>query len=455
MIDTLYFGTINFQWWEYIILPGYFMIIYIFAARIKTKNLEKNPEYKYMLIALNFKIFAGLFFGFIYVFYYRGGDTINYYQSTIPLVNLLERDFGQFFNEYFFTNYKEITIYNVFDYDTGFPLMFLHIDPKTFMVCKLTFPFLLVAFESYFVTTLLLSAVTFIPLWKLYRTILSYFPTLQFELALGTLFIPSVLFWGGGIMKDTFTFAATAYAIVYFSKIIDNPKYFVNYIWLLLSLIVILSIKPYILNILVPSFGLWIIANHFSTIKNVVIKALILPIFTVFIGAGAFLALSSLGSSMDKFSLDNALETAVITQQDLMREEQYGSNNFNIGKFEASIPGIIAKFPIATISGLFRPTLMEVGSPVMLLSAFENLFMIILLILTLVRIKVRMIIQLIFTHPFLIFSVTFVILFAFMIGLTTSNFGALVRFKIPLMPFFMSTLLILYSTKKIIASEEQ
>jgi hypothetical protein len=30
-----------------------------------------------------------------------------------------------------------------------------------------------------------------------------------------------------------------------------------------------------------------------------------------------------------------------------------------------------------------------------------------------------------------------------MIGLTTSNFGALVRFKIPIIPFFVSTLFII------------
>jgi hypothetical protein len=40
-----------------------------------------------------------------------------------------------------------------------------------------------------------------------------------------------------------------------------------------------------------------------------------------------------------------------------------------------------------------------------------------------------------------LFSITF----AFSVGLTTSNFGALVRYKIPSIPFFLSSLIILYN----------
>lgn len=452
MIETLYFGTINFEWWEYILLPGYFLIIYIFAARIKSKNLATKPEYKYLLLGLNFKIFAALFFGAIYVFYYGGGDTISYYESTIPLKNLLLKSPSDFYRIYFHTTHTNLELYNTFNHDTGIPLNYMYIDPKTFMVCKLTFPLMMVAFQSYFVTTLLLAALTYIPLWKLYRTILSYFPSLTFELALATLFIPSVLFWGGGIMKDTYTFAATAYAVVFFSKIMDNPKFFLNYIYLIIAFIVILSIKPYIINVLIPSMAVWFISQNISRIKNVLIKIIILPIFLTVSAGFGFVLLNSMGESMDKFALDQALETAVVTQQDLKREDQYGSNNFDIGSFDASISGVLTKLPIALISGLFRPTLLEARSIVMLLSGFENLILLILLVFTFFKIKFNMIIQLILTHPFLLFSMTFTLLFGFMIGLTTSNFGALVRFKIPLMPFFMSTILILFSTKKVISS---
>jgi len=53
-------------------------------------------------------------------------------------------------------------------------------------------------------------------------------------------------------------------------------------------------------------------------------------------------------------------------------------------------------------------------------------------------------------HEILFFCITFAVLFAFMIGLTTPNFGALVRFKIPLIPFFAAWLVIMRNHKKFI-----
>jgi hypothetical protein len=40
------------------------------------------------------------------------------------------------------------------------------------------------------------------------------------------------------------------------------------------------------------------------------------------------------------------------------------------------------------------------------------------------------------------FCFSFAIFFAFSVGLTTSNFGSLVRYKIPATPFFMAALFI-------------
>jgi hypothetical protein len=52
-------------------------------------------------------------------------------------------------------------------------------------------------------------------------------------------------------------------------------------------------------------------------------------------------------------------------------------------------------------------------------------------------------------HEILFFCITFSIIFAFMIGITTPNFGALVRFKIPLIPFLAAWLVIMKNYKKI------
>jgi hypothetical protein len=49
---------------------------------------------------------------------------------------------------------------------------------------------------------------------------------------------------------------------------------------------------------------------------------------------------------------------------------------------------------------------------------------------------------------YLLFAFIFSLIFSFSVGISTANFGALVRYKIPALPFFVSALLILYSKYK-------
>ena len=81
---------------------------------------------------------------------------------------------------------------------------------------------------------------------------------------------------------------------------------------------------------------------------------------------------------------------------------------------------------------------------VMLLSGLENLFILLLTLYVVFRFRFKVIWSLIKDYPLVLYSFVFAILFAFMIGVTTSNFGALVRFKIPLIPLYIGSLMVLY-----------
>jgi hypothetical protein len=92
---------------------------------------------------------------------------------------------------------------------------------------------------------------------------------------------------------------------------------------------------------------------------------------------------------------------------------------------------------------LFRPTFFDVKNLVMGICAIENMFILGFTIYLLVKLKVYRFFSLITTHPLLMFSFIFSIFFAFSVGVSISNFGALVRLKIPCIPFFLSSLVIL------------
>ena len=64
-------------------------------------------------------------------------------------------------------------------------------------------------------------------------------------------------------------------------------------------------------------------------------------------------------------------------------------------------------------------------------------------------------VELMFRHHFLFFSVTFSLFFAFSVGLTTSNFGSLVRYKIPAIPLFVASLFIIADTYDTLQREDR
>ena len=189
-------------------------------------------------------------------------------------------------------------------------------------------------------------------------------------------------------------------------------------------------LKPYVFVALLPASLLWGTYNKIHDIQNQTTRIFATP-FLLTIGLGiSFLLFSLFGSSLGTYgSVEKMTKKAQITQQDLVREE-YGTHHFDIGKFEDTPTGILSKAPIAITAGLYRPFLWEAGNAVMLISGLENSLLLILTIYILFKVGPFRTFKFIATEPLLLFSFTFAIVMAFSVGLTSANFGALVRYKI-------------------------
>jgi len=381
----------------------------------------------------------------IYTFYYTdGGDVNNYFLSACTFVNVLyDLNFSLFFDMLdFYSNNIHMT--GVYDKEYG-SIFFHNTDVYALFTVVLTIPFCLVACKSFLATTLLLAYVSFLGLWKLYEVFIDQFPALQKQFAIAIFFVPSVFFWGSGLLKDTFTLSALGfltYAIYHF--LIKKERKAKYLILLILSSLVIVLIKPYIFFAVTPGALIWMFFDKFSKIKNPIVKTFALPFLISFMAGLIVLSMQFLGEYLGEYSLDNVLNKAVKTQQDLIRGEQYGSNYYNIGEFDASFSGLLSKVPAAINMALFRPYIWDANNPVMVLSGLENLFVLGFSLFILLKVKTTTLIKSLFSHPLLIFSFLFALFFAFSVGLTTANYGALVRLKIPGIPFYLASLFILF-----------
>jgi hypothetical protein len=399
--------------------------------------------YKYFLPALFCKVLGSICLCLIYTYYYDGGDVINYYVSTKMFVNVfLEGDFGKLLD---MLDYKHNNINYILSSGNIYgTLEFSPNDYYALFTVMITIPICLVSFKSFIVTSMILSSLSFIGLWKLYEVFIDQFPELTREFAYAIFFVPSVFFWGSGILKDTYTFSAIGFYVYGLYNYQILKKHNIQYLLMMgCAIIIFIYIKPYFFFALLPGSLIWIFFNRIKNIKNQVLAVMIIPILLSTTLSMVLFLLSNFGEYLGEYSLDKVLNKAVKTQQDLIRE-QYGGNSYNIGEFDPTVEGILLKAPAALNLALFRPYLWDARNPVMLLSGFENLLMLGFSLYILIKVKFSTLMKSLFSHPLLIFSLLFAIFFAFSVGLTTANYGALARLKIPCIPFYVSSLFILY-----------
>ena len=437
-----YFGLIDIQYWEYVVLFFYLVVLYLYFARRKNMAIATNPEYRYLLRGLFAKVIGGIAFSLIYFYYYRGGDTIAYFYSSVAMSNLAKQAPLEYLHVLFGAN--DMAHRALFTEETGKPFLFIFVDDRAFMVVRLISPITMITFNSYLITTVLIASLSFGGVWRLFQMFYRYFPRLHARFAIAILYMPSSILWGSALLKDTFTFSAFCWYLhsvdnLFFRKV-DR---FSSVVALVLSSMVIIYIKAYIFMVVFPISLLWISYSRLARIRNAAIKYLVLPFGFAAITAGTFVVLTSLGDKFGKFSLDSSLESIIIAQKDLKHVEEYGSNFFDVGELEHSWTSVLSKFPTATSATLFRPFLTECKNFVMVLSGLENFFLLALFTWVMWRCRIFFFFNGMFSNPLLLVCFAFSLLYGFVTGITTPNFGALVRFRIPLIPLFVSGLYIM------------
>lgn len=416
------------------------MLVLMIAHKYSVNKLRKDPTYKYFLPGLIVKIFGAIALGLVYFFYYGGGDTVNYHYTASTLVNLLFRSPVDFFYLYF----GDPGVNEFYLMDSEYAFTYWINDRYAFFVAKCFVPVLLISGKSYMACAILVASICYLPVWRLFLIFTREFKGIKYkQFAWCILYTPSVVFWGSGIMKDSITFAATCLYVYGFYWFFTQKKFKVSYISaLIVGAYLLISIKPYILFALLPGSTLWFITLRINRIKNGFLKIMIAPaLITLGIVVGVFL-LQNLADNLGDYSMDKVISKASGAQQDL-KQAYYGGNTFNIGDYEPTIEGMLSVSHKAIFAALFRPTVLDVRNIVMFISALENTFILGFCLYLLFKLKFFRFFELITSHPLLMFSFVFSLFFAFSVGVSISNFGTLVRLKIPCIPFFLCSLVIL------------
>src|SRR5678815_4932367 len=135
-----------------------------------------------------------------------------------------------------------------------------------------------------------------------------------------------------------------------------------------------------------------------------------------------------------EYNIESVANKSFTTRDYLYRvsNEQDGSG-YTLGDFDPTILGMLEQAPAGVNVTLFRPYLWEARKPIVMISAAEALFFLVFSIVVVFRNNPIRVVQRILADETLQFCLIFTLIFAFAVGISTSNFGSLVRYKICLL----------------------
>jgi hypothetical protein len=423
--------------WDPILLPFYILFIYAITSHIQNKN-KHNPLYRYFSKGVFVKMIGAISVCMVYTQVYVDGDTTWYYHSALCMLKLFPKDPSHFFEVWL--SGPSVENYFYFDESTGYPLYWF--DPSANFLCRIAVPFVFLGGLAFVPSAMLMAFASFFGIWKFYQVFCERFPTITDKLAIAILFMPSVFFWGSGLSKDTITFTTLCwYTYSFYQFFIKRKRKFIYILTVFLASFFIVKIKPYVLFALLPGSIIWLSRERVKKIENKFYRTILAPfglVLGIFI---AYYALLQSGNILGDYSLEKVLFKAKDSQFDL-KQTYYQGNSFDIGDFEPNMAGALKVAHFAVFAGLFYPTMLQVKNIVMFLAALENTFILGFTVFLLVRLKIFSFFKYIFTDPLLLFSFLFSVFFAFSVGISVSNFGTLVRLRIPLIPFYIAILFI-------------
>ena len=426
---------------DFVLLPFLLAIIYTIAFRIRNKKYSyRHPLRKYFIPALTIKIFGALFIGLIYAYYYKGGDTYYFFNQAQVLNSALDDSFIKWINLLF--HIPSMQDGNYYAYTSR---MEWYPDISSYTIVAITAFLSTFTFNTYLPTAVLFACISFTGVWALFRTFASLYPSYIRSIAIAILFIPSVFVWGSGIFKDTVCIFGLGWLTYGMFRFLVQKDYSIGNILLsALSFLIITRVKLYIILGFVPALIIWIFFNYSQRIKNRSKKIAAKFFMAIVVLGGFFLFMQQFANELGKYSLENLAKTSKSTGGYIYWVSGDEGSAYNLGDFSPTITGMLTKFPLAINVTLFRPYIWEAKKIIVLLSSMEAILFLFITLKVLFLIGPVKVWKTINKDPTIQFCLIFSLIFAFAVGISSYNFGALSRYKIPCLPFYALAVILIY-----------
>lgn len=428
----------------YIGLPFTFILYY------RTYRLSHPSDKNFFLTGFLLKIFGATTAVLIYKLYYGGGDTTEYFASGTSLLDFLTRYPQHFFEIMTQTDLKN---YSNIDFISYGIRNHFWMHKSTYTISKIAIVLNGITLNSFYLTSILCSYISFFCSWKFYRLFTTHYTANRTYLGLATFAMPSVIFWGSGLFKDTFTLGGLYLLTIGFINIFGYNKIKLsNILYILCGVYLLYHIRSFFLLAALPFLAIWVINIRYTAIPNKTLRLLMFPLFIVVAVLAIFLLQQTLTQTFAELSAESLINTSKGFQS--WHTSLQGSA-YSLGDIDYSTSGVVSKIPAAINVTLFRPYLWEAGKPIILLSAFQSLFFLGITIYLFLKMRIIYGIFSLMSSPQAIALMGFSLFYALIAGFTSYNFGALDRYKIPCLSTYMLALIFTWEKYKEIYSNKR
>lgn len=429
-----------------VLLTPFYILIFFLIFRYRGRKLPTATLKKYHIRGFWVKMFASILF-VLYYTYLTGGDTRSlYYTEGNNLFHLLLKDSSNW--KFIFMKGSEFNS-NLLakNYNAGYLQ-----EESNFLVIKVTALLGFLTFGYYTLISLFFACFAYSGLWKLFMFFYDQRPSMHKAFAISILFFPSVIFWSSGILKDSLCIGALGWLTYSLYHFLKGKNILPNGIILLFSIYILAVTKIYILLAYAPFLLLFLLLKKLKNVRVTYLKY----VLTLGIISGIIFIFSQTYDSYEDelkgYAVENLTSTiAHLNESIIIQSGNSGAeSNFNLGsEYDGTFPGLIKVAPLAIVATFFRPFIWETRKISQLMAAIESLILIFFTLKILFKAGPIRIIKYILSDPLIIFCLLFALVFGLFVGASTLNFGTLVRYKIPCMPFYCIALFLIYEKASI------
>lgn len=385
-----------------------------------------------ILCAFYLKIVAGVIFWAIYTYHYsidHGSDAFAYFEEGARLHAVFKEDPAAFFRLLFALNPSdpELLAYisEMDRWNRAVSYGVLNDNPS---IIKFNALVMFLSGGYYHIHTLFMAFVSFSGLILLLRFFEGIFPGIRpIWLLMSVILPPSLLFWGSGVMKEGLLIFGIGLLFYALRRITDKQD-FKAWFLIFLSVFLLTFTKAYVLIAFLPAVTYYLFMQFTGTrrwaLKFVLLHALL------------FAFVFTLGFWIYDYNVFHMLQLKQKDFYNLAQISEAGSL-IQIPPLE-HWTDVIINAPVAIFNTYFRPHLFEADRPTLLFSAAENALYVIFTLGALLSIR-----KLNKQQAILVLTcISCITGLGMLVGLVTPVLGAVVRYKIPALPFLVILCLI-------------